>query len=66
MRSKYTFAKGRKRVEIVAKDEDKWFYIVTQFRPGKTEKIGMIVVKDVQLWIDRYKREGFSVEEGDI
>lgn len=66
MRKTYKFAKGRKRVEIVATDDDNWFFIVTAFRPGKTEKIGMIVVKDIQLWIDKYKREGFSVEEGDI
>jgi hypothetical protein len=66
MRKKYTFQKGRKKVEIVAVDADNWFFIVTSFRPGKAEKIGMIVVKDVQLWVDKYKREGFSMEEVDI
>lgn len=62
----YSLSKARKSFVLTSINSDDWFYSVTEVTGSKREYKGMILKKEVPVWINLYQRKGFSVREEDI
>ena len=58
--------KSRRTIEIVQMDTDDWFYKLKIFNGAKVTESGMIIKDQIQIYLDKYKREGYSIIEEDI
>lgn len=58
--------KSRRTIEIVQMDADDWFYKLKIFNGTKVTESGMIIKSQIQVYLDKYKIEGYSIIEEDI